>query len=87
MTCTSCQAARETQGLWPQFDRLKCQFCAARLIQQIGKLPIGNDVITARRRAVLASAVAFGHSETEIRRLAKLTELALEPVLEKAKSK
>jgi hypothetical protein len=47
------------------------------------------EEITADRRAVLLAAVAIGHSETEIRRLAKLTELALEPVLvpEKAKSK
>lgn len=85
MTCTSCQAARETQGLWPHFDSLKCQFCAARLIQQIGKLPVGNDAITARRRVVLADAVAFGRSETEIRRLAKGTELALEPLEVKRK--
>jgi hypothetical protein len=61
------------------------QWCAARLIQQIGKLPIGRDAITARRRVVLTAAVAFGHSETEIRRLAKLTELALEPVLVKGR--
>ena len=65
-----------------------CLWCMARLIQKIGKLRTPTtEQMTARRRVVLADAMALGHSEIEIRRLAKGTELALEPVPEKAKSK
>lgn len=80
MTCTDCAAAQETQGHWRLYDSPKCVHCTARLIQQIGRLPVGKDAITARRLVVLADAVAFGHSETEIRKLAALKEMALAPV-------
>lgn len=81
MNCTSCQAARQTQGLWPLFNCPQCLWCCARLIQKIGKLRTPtSDEISARRRAVLADACAWGHSETTIRQLAKLKELAVEPL-------
>ena len=84
--CPSCKAARQTDGLWAQYNVPQCVFCVARLIQQIGKLRTPtSDEIAARRRAVLADAIAYGHQEIEIRRLAKVKELALEPVEVKAR--
>jgi hypothetical protein len=76
--CPSCQASEETKGLWRQYNSPQCPFCAARLIQQIGKCRSpSSDEITARRRVVLQDAVAYGHSEEVIRKLAK-GPLALE---------
>lgn len=72
MKCTDCKAATITQGCWRQFNSPACVFCTARLIQQIGKLRTPTSAeIAARRLAVLADAVAWGHSEAEIRKLAK----------------
>ena len=76
--CTSCQASRETNGLWHTFDPA-CAFCGARLIQKIGRLQLSATESTARKRAVLADWMALGHSELQIRALAKLKELALAP--------
>lgn len=79
--CKTCALANPA---WTQYDSPKCIYCAARLIQQIGKLRTPtSDEIAARRRAVLADAVAYGHPEMEIRRLAKLATLAFAPVKEK----
>ena len=84
MTCTDCKAAKETGGLWVQFNSPQCLWCTARLIQQIGKLKTPtSEKITVRRRVVLAEAVAWGWDEAQIRALAK-GGMALEPV--KAKS-
>ena len=70
--CTTCKAARETNGLWAQYDSPKCLYCSARLIKNIGTLRTPTSAeIAARRRAVLEAAVAWGHSEAEIRKLAK----------------
>ena len=77
--CTSCQASRETQGLWNMHDPA-CLWCGARLIQKIGRLQLSASESTARKRAVLADWTAYGHSEIEVRRLAKGTELALAPL-------
>jgi len=72
VTCKDCQAAKETNGLWTQFNSPQCLYCTARLIQRIGKLRTPtSDGITARRRVVLVDAVAWGHDETLIRKLAK----------------
>lgn len=84
MTCTSCQASRETNGLWNTFDPA-CLHCGARLIQKIGRLQLGVTESTARKRAVLATWMALGHSEAQIRELAKCKELALAPVEGKRK--
>jgi len=76
--CSTCALANP---LWTQYDSPKCIYCTARLIQQVGKMRTPtSDEIAARRRVVLADAVAFGHSEMEIRRLVKLKALAFEPV-------
>lgn len=78
MACQDCKAAKETNGLWNQFDSPKCLHCTARLIQRIGKLRTPtSEQIAARRRAVLSEAVAWGHDEALIRKLAK-GPLALE---------
>ncbi len=86
MTCRDCSAAAETKGHWRLFNTPQCLYCTARLIQQIGKLASpSTDAITARRRAAIADAVAFGLSEQEIRDLAALKEMALQPVEVKRK--
>ena len=79
MTCTSCQASRETSGLWKIFDPA-CSHCGARLIQKIGRLQLGATESTARKRAALVTWLELGHSESVIRGLAKAGELALAPV-------
>ena len=86
MTCKDCQAATQAQGNWTQYNALQCQWCAARLIQQIGRLK-GKPAaeIIARRRAVLADAVAWGHTDQEIRDLAASKEMAVQPVEAKGK--
>ena len=86
MTCTDCHAATQTNGQWPQYNPLGCKYCAARLIQSLDKLrsPTSQG-IRARQHAVLADAVAAGHSETEIRELVKVKEMALAPVEDKRK--
>lgn len=72
MACPDCKAAKETNGLWNQFNSPQCLYCTARLIQRIVKLRTPtSDGIAARRRAVLADAIAWGHDEGEIRKLAK----------------
>ncbi len=75
--CTSCRAAREA-STWNQFDSLKCPWCAARLIQRIGKLRITAAKVTKRRAVVLADSVAAGLDEAQIRALVK-GPLALAP--------
>lgn len=78
MICKDCQASQETNGLWRQYNCPQCPFCCARLIQQIGRCRSpSSDAISARRRAVLADACAYGHSGELIRKLAK-GPLALE---------
>lgn len=77
--CRDCKAAKETGGLWKQFDSPKCIYCTARLIQRIGKVGfLAKEEVTARRRVVLADAIAWGHDETMIRKLAK-GPLAISP--------
>jgi hypothetical protein len=88
MICTDCRAATVTQGCATQHDTPKCLYCTARLIQQIGKLRTPTSAqIVARRRAVLADAVAYGHNETVIRELAKSKTLAVQAVAVKVKRK
>lgn len=86
MSCTECAAATASSGAWSQFDSARCKYCAARLIQCIGKLTSpSNDYKTIRRRAVIDVAVMAGMNEAEIRALAKQKEMAVEPVIQKAK--
>ena len=71
MICSDCQAAKETNGLWPQHNPT-CLHCGARLMQQIEKLYTPtSEQITARRKVVLADWMAHGHSEQELRALVK----------------
>ena len=83
MTCQTCQAATETNGACQMYDSPKCIYCSARLIQRIGRLRIAATEATSRRKAVLADAVAWGHSEAEIRRLVALKTMCVAPALEK----
>jgi hypothetical protein len=48
-----------------------CLWCGARLIQRLGKIPMPAADSIARRRKVLADWVAHGHSEQELRAMAK----------------
>ena len=86
MTCTDCLASTITRGFWRQYNAPLCKYCSARLIQQIGKLKTPtSDQIIARRRAVIGIAIAQGHSEQEIRELAKSKTMAVQPVEVKRK--
>ena len=72
MTCTDCESSTETDGLWAQYNCPQCPYCTARLIKAIGQLKTQTSAeITARRRVVLATALDYGHSETEMRALVK----------------
>jgi hypothetical protein len=48
-----------------------CLWCGARLLKTIGRMQITAEQSVARRRKVLADWVAHGHSEQDLRRLAK----------------
>lgn len=86
MACDDCQHARSTNGLWARFDSLKCVYCAARLIQVIGKRPgATRDQISAARSAELKLSVERGLDEKRIRELVS-GPLALEP-MDKEKGK
>lgn len=69
MTCPTCNAAREAPAY--RMHCPTCIHCGARLIQSIQRLPRPRPEISARCRAVLDDWVAMGHSEQELRALAK----------------
>ena len=82
MTCTDCLASTITQGLWRQYNAPLCKYCSARWIQDLPRVAVKLDreeVKTARLN-VLADAVVHGHSEQEIRELAKSKTMAVQPV-------
>lgn len=79
MGCECCQRAQEGPG-YSMFDPA-CHFCGARLIWRIQRLQIGREEARGRCRKVLNDWLQYGHSESEIRRLAKLDALPLEPEL------
>ena len=86
MICSECLAATASIGAWSRFDSARCKYCAARLIQNIGRLTApSNDQKTVRRREVIAVAVRAGLDEAEIRALAKDKVMAVEPVIQKEK--
>lgn len=76
MSCTDCQAARETAGHWRTYNP-RCIHCGARAIQVLRT--------TERRQAILRDWVAQGHSETLIRSLVASKAMAVEPVAAKGK--
>lgn len=63
-----------------------CLHCGARLIQALGKLDRPREEIAQRRRAVLADWCAYGHAESDLRKLAK-GPVPLEPVSSDAPKK
>ncbi|MES2415116.1 MAG: hypothetical protein V4614_15020 [Pseudomonadota bacterium] len=84
--CKDCSRATETQGHWRLFDSPKCIYCTARLIQKIARLKgCAVDELTARKRVVLDTALAWGHNEQAIRDLAASKEMAVAPLEVKRK--
>jgi hypothetical protein len=69
MACNLCNIAR----LHPEHRMFcpSCLWCGARLIQRLSSLAIGVTACRVRRSAVLADWMAFGHSEAQLRLLAK----------------
>ena len=65
--CPSCQIAKDYQAY--RWFNLECIHCGARLIQNLGKHPISASQCKARRQAVLADWVEYGHCEKTIRAL------------------
>lgn len=68
-SCPCCHTAKSFPG-YRMFNPA-CLHCGARIIQSLGALAIGPSERRTRRQAVLAEWVAHGHSETQIRELAK----------------
>jgi uncharacterized protein (UPF0335 family) len=66
-TCTDCTSARENPH-WYRFCP-SCIWCGARLIQRIKALQRPREELTQRMKTVLADWTAYGHDETELRRL------------------
>ena len=80
MRCTNCENASN----WPGTVAARtytpaCLWCGARLIQALGKLRQPREEIAERRRKVLADWMAHGHSEADLRELAKGEALPLAP--------
>lgn len=68
--CECCAYARESPGY--AYYCPACLWCGSRLIWAIGNRPgLPVSVVQARRRQVLADWLARGHSEPQIRELAK----------------
>lgn len=86
MSCTQCQAISKHQcdpAKRSMFNPA-CLWCSARSIQFIQRmLVIGRDAKVQRCREALDSWKELGHSEAEIRRLAKLAAWAVEPASRK----
>ena len=78
MSCDCCNSDRICAGHYRYFDP-RCLFCGGRLIQRIGKVKALPSEIAQRRRVVLADWMKAGHSESELRELAKAPE-SLEPI-------
>jgi hypothetical protein len=76
--CACCQNARISPGYAVHCPT--CAYCGARLIQNIQCLPINRESKVARCRQVLSDWIKHGHSEAEIRRMAKLDAAPLEPM-------
>jgi hypothetical protein len=78
MTCDCCHRARLSPA-YPLFCPA-CLHCGARLIQAVGRLPIGRQEASTRRRKVLADWMAHGHPEQQIRNLADSDVMAIAPL-------
>lgn len=76
--CYCCENARDAHGY--NLFHPRCKWCAARRIQFIQRrLAIGAEQKRQRCRQVLADALAAGHLEAEVRKLAKDAALAIAP--------
>jgi hypothetical protein len=69
MACQDCHRASIGPG-YP-LHCPTCLWCGARLLKTIGRMQITAEQSVARRRKVLADWVAHGHSEQDLRALAK----------------
>lgn len=75
MTCTQCKAisVHQCDPAKRSMFNPACLFCGARQIQYIQRvLVISRDAKVNECRGVLERWMELGHSETELRRLAKL---------------
>ena len=82
MTCTQCQAIAVHHCDPAKKDTFNpaCLWCGSRAIQFIQRsLALSRDAKAQRCREVLTDWGALGHSETELRRLAKLAAWAVAP--------
>ena len=78
MACECCLADRECSGHWRYFNE-GCVWCGGRILARLGKLKAIPSVILQKRRDMLQAWVKRGHSERELRDLAKAPE-SLEPI-------
>ena len=69
MTCANCDIARTFPGY--RWFCPACVYCGARLIQHLGTYRITTQECVQRRRVVLADWMAHGHTEAQLRALAK----------------
>lgn len=77
--CECCNLARADKLCNYFADR--CTHCAARRIQYLRRvLVLGDELLRKRCKAVIADVNEWGLDEAEVRRLAKLPDLALRPV-------
>ena len=81
MTCQPCATIRKHYPRDPQLYRMHCLTCiqcGARLIQKLQRLyQLTTEQRRDRCRAALADWMAQGHSEQELRALAKQTAWAV----------
>ena len=79
MPCECCQNAR----IGPAYavHCPSCLHCGARLIWRIQRFQIPRQDKIERCRRAMKVWTDYGHSEAEIRRLAKLDAMPLEPEL------
>ena len=83
MTCIQCNAiaVHQCDPAKRSMFNPACLFCGARQIQYIQRvLVISRDAKVNECRGVLERWMELGHSETEIRRLAKLSAWAVASV-------
>lgn len=81
--CEVCSVVRKHYPKDPQLHRqhcLKCVWCGARLIQKLQRLyPLTQLQRRDRCRQALADWMGLGHSEAQLRALAKATAWAVAP--------
>ena len=78
MSCNCCTADRECAGHYNAHCP-KCLWCGGRYLRRLGALPVIRSAVRQWQRKALADWMAQGHSEAELRELAKAPE-SLEPI-------